>query len=213
MKNIPLFTTQNGAASLVLRQIPYRGSAFIKIHTSEEPDALLQECASFCRAAGAENIYFTGYDASHKYPVFTSVVQMACLKDVLPDTDAVLQLVQEGTLESWRALYNQKMNLLANASYMTCEDAKDVLQNGNGYFVYRKDVLLGIGVIGENSISAVASVCPGGGRDVVLALSREIMADTVFLEVASNNAKAVRLYSSLGFVQVREMEKWYQFKL
>ena len=54
MKNIPVFTTEHGAASLFLREIPYRKRAHIKLQATQEPEKLLEECISFCRACGAE---------------------------------------------------------------------------------------------------------------------------------------------------------------
>ena len=53
MKDIPVFTTENGAASLILGEIPYRGQAYIRIQDSLEPESLLKECVSFCRMCGA----------------------------------------------------------------------------------------------------------------------------------------------------------------
>ena len=57
MRDIPMFTTENGVAGLVLSQIPYRQTAYVTIHASSEPAALVGECLQFCRAAGAERIF------------------------------------------------------------------------------------------------------------------------------------------------------------
>ena len=57
MKDFPVFPTQHGAASLILKEIPYRGEAYIKIQSTQEPDALLEECIHFCVACGAERVY------------------------------------------------------------------------------------------------------------------------------------------------------------
>ena len=43
MKDIPVFTTENGAASLILREIPYRKRAHIRLQATREPEALLEE--------------------------------------------------------------------------------------------------------------------------------------------------------------------------
>ena len=50
MRDIPVFTTQYGVASLVLREIPYRQEAYISIQSSLQPEQLLEECIGFCRA-------------------------------------------------------------------------------------------------------------------------------------------------------------------
>ena len=57
MKDFPVFTTENGVASLVLKEIPYRRCAYIILRDSLEPEALLAECISFCRACGAERVF------------------------------------------------------------------------------------------------------------------------------------------------------------
>ena len=43
MKDIPVFTTENGAASLILREIPYQQSAYIILRDTREPEKLTAE--------------------------------------------------------------------------------------------------------------------------------------------------------------------------
>ena len=43
MKDFPVFTTENGVASLVLKEIPYRREAYITLRDSRTPEALLEE--------------------------------------------------------------------------------------------------------------------------------------------------------------------------
>ena len=57
MRDIPMFTTEYGVASLVLKEIPYRQEAYICILATEQPRELLDECISFCRVCGAEKIF------------------------------------------------------------------------------------------------------------------------------------------------------------
>ena len=52
MKDIPVFTTEFGVASLILKEIPYRREAYIRIQTTQQPQELLKECISFCRMCG-----------------------------------------------------------------------------------------------------------------------------------------------------------------
>ena len=56
MKDFPMFTTEFGIASLILREIPYRGEAFILIQDTQQPEELLAVCISFCQICGAEKI-------------------------------------------------------------------------------------------------------------------------------------------------------------
>jgi len=57
MRNIPIFDTPYGVASLVLKEIPYSSKAYITVQSCLDLDQLLEECVSFCRAVGAEEIY------------------------------------------------------------------------------------------------------------------------------------------------------------
>ena len=212
MKDIPVFTTENGVASLTLREIPYRGIAYIKIQSSLEPDALIAECVQFCTMCGAETIVATGHSALEKYPLRNAVIQRRRPLAGLPDTDAALFPVQEQTLKQWLEIYNTGMKNVANAAWMTEKDGQEMLQKGDGYFVHRGDTLLGIGKASGDKISAIVAVQKGAGADVVLALCHALTADTAMLEVASNNERAVRLYDRLGFVPTAELSRWYRVK-
>ena len=59
--------------------------------------------------------------------------------------------------------------------------------------------LLGIGWVEENKILAVAAVEKGAGEAVMHTLLTLVKEDTAIVEVASTNAKAIRLYEKLGF--------------
>jgi len=209
MRDIPVFATQYGAASLVLREIPYKGIAYITVQDTQNPEELLRECVEFCRAAGAERIYATGHEFLKKYPVYTAVLQMSRRRDGLPETDAALFPVTEKTLEQWRGIYNEKMEGVANAATMTKRDGEALLARGAGYFVHRGDELLGIGVASGETVETVIALKPGAGRDVLLSLCSCIFADRIMLEVASVNVPAVRLYEKFGFIKTAELSKWY----
>ena len=212
MKNLPVFTTEYGVATLVLKEIPYQETAYIILQDTLNPLMLAQECADFCRACGAARIYARGSDALVKYPLFTSVWEMTCLRGSIPDTDAALWPVQEKTLTQWREVYNQKVRAVPNGAWMTDADAKEMLAKGDGYFVHRGDMLLGIGKASADRIDWVASVTPGAGADVVKALIHAITEDRVSLSVASVNQKAVALYESLGFLKTAEIARWYTIR-
>ena len=212
MKDIPVFTTEHGAASLTLREIPYRGIAYIKIQSSLEPEALIEECARFCTMCGAERIVATGHPYLEKFPLRNGVILRKRPLEGLPDTDAALFPVQEQTLQQWLEIYNTGMKNVANAAWMTEKDGKEMLQKGDGYFVHRGDTLLGIGKASGEKIGAIVAVKKGAGADVVLALCHTLTADTISLEVASNNERAVRLYDRLGFVPAAELSRWYVVK-
>lgn len=210
MKDIPLFTSEYGVASLILKEIPARQNAYVIVRDSREPQKLVQDCVSFCRACGALRIYATGHEKLADYSFYTGIWEMRCSRDCLDDTDAALWPVQQKTLEQWRNLYNQKAERIPNAAWMTMLDADKMLNKGDGYFIHRSGELLGIGRASGKNLDWVAAVRPGAGRDVVLALNHAMIGETVVLTVASENRKAISLYESLGFFKTREISDWYQ---
>lgn len=209
MRDIPIFLTENGVGSLFLHEVPSSEIAYIRIGDASQPEAYLQECISFCRGVGARTVYACGHTCLERYAMHTKILRMTCDAENLPDTDAALFPVTDRTLERWLEIYNQKMKLVANAAYMTWLDGKKRLQTGDAYFVHRGDRLLGIGIASGDRIDAVASVYPGAGKDVVLALKNALSARCIYLEVASVNRKAVSLYEQLGFICTNVVSVWY----
>ena len=212
MRDIPMFVTDLGVANLILNQIPYTQTAYIRIQDCQDGKRFLEECADFCKMAGAEKVFATGHSACEGYPRWTGIVSMQAPRSVIGQTDACLFPVTEKTIDRWREIYNQKVTRVPNGAWMTETESKKMLRDGSGYFIHRDGVLLGIGKIDANQLQWVASVYPGGGEDSVKALCSAIPEDFVTLEVADTNEKAVSLYSKLGFVTVQKLSQWYQIK-
>ena len=210
MKDLPVFATEYGVASLTLREIPTQGCAYIRLQASEEPEKLLEECIGFCRAVGAACVYASGNEILTTRPLHTALWEMACLRDSLDETDAALWPVQEQTLAKFQKLYNSKIVSIPNAAWMTDAEAKRMLSAGQGYFIHRGNSLLGIGMVSGEKILFVASFMLGAGEDVVRTLVNATVGDRITLEVASENHKAVALYERLGFIKVREISRWYR---
>lgn len=209
MRDIPMFTTEYGVASLFLKEIPYRGRAHIKIQSSLEPDKLLEECISFCCACGAEWIDAAGHAYLEKYPLITSLSLMTRPMEGLANMDACLFPMTEETMQKWLDIYNERMANVPNAAFVDSKDGKELLQKGSAYFVHRDGELLGIGVAAGDFIDTVIAVKPGAGETVVRALASILTEDTVRLMVADVNSRAVKLYERLGFVRVKELSRWY----
>lgn len=210
MKDIPVFDTEFGVASLFLREIPYRQRAHIKIQSSLEPERLLEECIGFCRACGAEWIDAAGHAYLEKYPLITALYTMQCSRDSVGQTEACLFPVTEGTVQQWLDIYNEKMANVPNAAYMDSKGGKELLEAGDGYFIHKDGVLLGIGKASGDFIDTVIAVKPGMGETVVKALASILTEDTVRLLVADANERAVKLYERMGFVKVKEVSRWYR---
>lgn len=212
MKDIPMFTTEYGVASLALKEIPYRGQAYIRV-LSVQPGKLREltaECVSFCRMAGAEAVFATGHEELEKWSVYTSVLEMRGDANVERETVENLFPVTEETVTRWREIYNDRMRGVDNAATMEARDEKRILESGGAYFVHRQGQLLGIGWLEDGKLLAVASSVPGAGERVMHTLMSLDEGGQICLEVASTNGRAVRLYEKLGFIKTREISRWYQ---
>ena len=210
MKDIPVFTTEYGVASLTLREISYRNRAYINIRSTSEPDKLLEECVAFCRACGAEWISAAGDAYLEQYPLITEMWLMTCNRESIGETDACLFPMTEATVDRWLQLYNQRMADVPNAAYLDSKDGKEFLENGDCYFVHRNGKLLGIGKAAGDSIDIVIAAEPGMGETVMQALCSILTEDVVRVVVAGSNDRAVRLYQRMGFLAVSVTDKWYR---
>ncbi len=210
MKDIPMFTSEYGVASLFLREIPYRQRAHIKIQSASDPEKLIEECVDFCRACGAEWMDAAGHPYLVKYPLLATLIKMQCPRSAIPPSGACLFPVTEQTVQQWLDLYNERMANVPNSAYMDKEDGKELLKSGDGYFVHRDGELLGIGKAAGNFVHAVAAVKAGVGETVMRALCEVLTEDMVYLTVAQQNIPAVHLYEKMGFIPVQELSRWYQ---
>ena len=212
MKDFPVFPTSHGAASLTLKEIPYRQQAYIHIQSTQEPELLLEECVGFCTACGAEKIYATGHRFLEKYPLHTAIYQMKGCLFLSEEEIPSMFPVTEATVSKWRDIYNRKMLLVDNASTLEERDESKILESGGAYFVHQNGELLGIGWLREDTLKALAAVKPGAGELVCKAMQSLLPQQTIKLEVASSNQKAIRLYERLGFLKTEEVSRWYRVR-
>ena len=211
MRDFPIFTTDYGVSSLTLREIPYGKQAYICIR-DVQPEFFaehLRECVSFCVMAGAERIYAAGHLRLEEYPLHTAVTEMRM--DAHSDAQKMASLfpVTKETAGRWRQVYNEKMRGVDNARTLEARDEKQLEESSGTYFVHDNGTLLGIGWLEDHKILAVAAAQPGAGERVMHTLFSMLEGETVTLEVASTNSRAIRLYERMGFVATREISRWY----
>lgn len=211
MKDFPMFTTEYGMASLILKEVPYRQVAFVNIMEVQEGAFAdhLAECVSFCRMVGAERILAKGHEELHQYPLHSIVYKMSMPLDHR-EPEACLWPVTEETVAQWREIYNKGMRPFDNHATMTAHDEKKIIQSGGAYFVHRDGELLGIGWMEGNELLALVSCKPGMGETVARTLFTTVEDDQITLTVVNTNDRALRLYERMGFVKTGEVSQWYQ---
>lgn len=213
MKDIPVFTTDYGVSSIILKEIPYREIAYIRVQ-DVQPGQLkehLDECAQFCRAAGAERVFAAGHPDLKEYPSHCSIYKMT-MPYARTEPEANLFPVTEKTVGRWREIYNRGMGGVDNASTLTAWEEKNILNSGGAYFVHRDGKLLGIGWMEGSQLSAVVSVERGMGEIVAQTLFTLADSERITLEVASTNERAIRLYERMGFLKTEEIARWYRVR-
>lgn len=211
MRDFPFFTTEYGVASLILKEIPYRKQAYIRILDVQEDsfDEYLTECVSFCRMCGAEQIFAEGHEQLSKYPVYTAVNRMQGRIPFDPEKTASLFPVTEKTVSRWRGIYNEAMRNVDNAGTLEARDEKQILAGGGAYFVHEDSDLLGIFWLEDTKLLAIAALQRGAGERVMHTMLSVTDGEPVWLEVASTNARAIRLYEKMGFVPTAQLRCWY----
>lgn len=212
MRDFPLFTTEYGVASLVLREIPYREEAYITIQDSLEPEKLLEECVSFCRVCGAEKIYARGSEYVERYPLHCVIYEMRGQATVDESKVENLWPVTEETVGTWREMLNKRMVPVDNSGTLVKAGEKEILQSGGAYFVHHNGDLLGAGWLVEDELMLVASFQPGAGERVMHTFMSLIPDRQMKLDVVSTNTRAIRLYEKLGFVKTAELRRWYRVR-
>lgn len=211
MKDFPVFSTEYGVSSLILKEVPYRQEAYIHIqdveaaHFSEH----LAECVSFCRMVGAEKIYATGSDCLGQYPVFMRLLEMRGTAWVDRTQLCNLFPVTEQTVSRWRQIHNEAMWSVDNAGTLEGRDEEKILRSGGAYFIHDNGELLGIGWMEDARLLAVASVVRGAGARLMHTLMSLVEGADMRIEVASTNEKAMRLYEKMGFLTTSEIACWY----
>jgi len=210
MKDFPMFTTEFGIASLVLKEIPYRGEAYIIIQDTQQPEQLLQECVSFCRMCGAEKIYARGHKITENYPLHCIVYEMRGFARVDESRVEHLWPVTEENIAQWREMVNEKMRPVDNSGTLVKKEEQEILNKGGAYFVHREEKLLGVGWLTGNELLLLAACERGAGERVCHTLFSLIPDREVKLDVVSTNERAIRLYEKLGFVRTAELRRWYR---
>ena len=212
MRDFPVFTTDFGVATLVLKEVPYKEVAYIIIQSALQPEELLKECVSFCRAVGAEKIYARGHETVEQYPLHTIIYEMRGKIPVQEELVENIWPVTEETVGKWRELVNQRMREIDNSATLEQKDEQEILSKGGAYFVHRAGEVLGIGWIVEDEVLLLAATQKGMGERVLHTLLSATRLEQIRLDVVSTNERAIRFYERLGLIKTGEKHRWYRVR-
>ena len=212
MRDFPVFTTDYGVSSLVLKEIPYRNEAYIRILDVQEDffEEHLAECISFCRICGAERIFAEGNEKLASFPLYTAVNRMQGTVQADPEKVASLFPVTKETVAQWRHIYNEAMRSVDNAGTLESRDEKEIISSAGAYFVHEAGDLLGIFWLENTKLLAVAAVQRGEGERVMHTMLSLLDGEPLSLDVASTNTRAIRLYEKLGLITTSQLKCWYR---
>lgn len=212
MRDFPVFTTDFGVATLVLKEVPYKEVAYIIIQSALQPEELLKECVSFCRAVGAEKIYARGHETVEQYPLHTIIYEMRGEISVREELVENIWPVTEETVGKWRKLVNQRMREIDNSATLEQKDEQEILSKGGAYFVHRAGEVLGISWIVEDEVLLIAATQKGMGERVLHTLLSATRLEQIRLDVVSTNERAIRFYERLGLIKTGEKHRWYRVR-
>ena len=204
LKNIPVFTCAYGVATLILREIPVFGKAYILLQTIYgDRSALIAECGSFCRAAGAEKVYVK-LDAPEDGTVFACQIWELERNGKQPSSEIQLTPVSTENAEQHISLYNRRFSEVIGAAH--CDRQSDF---SGAWLWVKDDAVLGLGQIINGELRAIATARPGQGKVLAMGLLAMNGDARCTLQVASNNAPALRLYESLAFEKTKTLGSWF----
>lgn len=210
MKDFPMFTTEYGVASLVLREVPYRQEAFVTVQSTQQPEELIRECISFCRICGAEKIYARNHEFVEQYPLHCIIYEMRGPVEVDESKVANLWPVTRETIGKWREFLNEKMRPIDNSGTLVKQGEQEILDTGGAYFVHREGKLLGAGWLVDDELLLIAAAENGMGEQVLHTLLSATCPEQLRLDVVSTNERAIRFYEKMGMIKTAEKRHWYQ---
>lgn len=216
MQNIPIFTAEHGLASLILREIPYSGSAYVMLRAvwNGQTAALLAECRQFCLAAGAETVFASQeraeLPARHAYDILELSRPRAGLP--LPDRQVALEPLTENNAAVYLDIYNRCFRAVPGAASYDREDMRRLMGKDLAFLAKRDGRYAAVAELGEGSLAGVA-VLPefrGLGHDWTLTVLARLETPVLKLRAASTNTRALALYRRLGFGADQVVSRWWK---
>ena len=216
MRNIPMFTAANGMASLILREIPYSGRAYVMVRSvwNGRIEGLLRECADFCRAAGASEVLASDgkndLPADHAYDILRLTVERAALPMLERPVELVPVSGENG--DAYLKIYNGCFREVPGAASYDKKDLQRLVTGKTGFLAVQDGDYAGVVELDPDGIAGIA-VLPrhrGLGHDLALTALQQVKTETLCLKVADTNRRAVALYRRLGFGNDTLVSRWWR---
>lgn len=169
MKDIPVFSCPDGIATLILREVPFRGEGYILVRgVFGTLEGLLAECAGFCRAAGAERLFAAGEADFSGYPAAIRILgRSAPRASLLPAPEAVRLVPVTGeTAADWAREYNARFRAVPAAESCSPAEERALAAGGEALWIEDGAERIGLGRVRGGELLAVAALQPGAGGAV-----------------------------------------------
>lgn len=219
LNNIPVYFSSGGTATLILREIPYSGRAYILLRTlfPDSLDAAVRDCVNFCVQCGAGRCFVSLDGATEPLPLphAYDILRLHCNKADLPTPAAPVPLIPI-TPENdshYLRIYNRCFAEVSHALFYDRGQLQRIYREGQSAFLALAPdgAPCGIGELHGNELAAVALLPEyrGRGTDLTLALLEHCPGPEITLTVASDNGPALALYDRLGFRVTATESSWY----
>ena len=213
MKDIPIFTGENGVAMLILREIPHQHRAYVMLRTVWRLQPFLAECRDFCRMAGAEIVYVTGQEDLSNLPFVHAMERWTCRRADLPPLAEPVELtpLDDGNRETFRTIYNRLFAQIPNAATCTSQELERIQREERAALAVVDGQVAGLAQWTDGRLEAIG-VEPefrGLGYRLALTVLHRMTTEMVELQVSSANQRALALYQRLGFTRSETLSRWY----
>lgn len=220
MNNIPVYISQGGTATLILREIPHKKTAYILLRTvlPKKLPQLLTDCISTCREFGAEHCFVSAEDPSieiplpHAYDILFLRVQKA---DLLPlETPMELVPISPENDSIYQRIYNRCFQDVSHALTYEKDQLTRIYREEHQAFLAKAPdgTPCGMGELHGNELAAVGLLPEyrGRGKALTLSLLARVPGPEITLTVVSDNERALGLYAALGFTVTGKESTWYK---